>query len=153
MKPVVVRTRVPAGVAETFRLFTEEVDAWWKRGPRFRFGPDGREGILAFEGRVGGRFVERFPEGDALSVGEVLAWEPPSGFAFRLHPSAPGGGPGTRVEVAFRAIDAATTEVTLTHSGLETVPAGGRTGALRSTALRNVLSVWWADLLSGLRRA
>ena len=149
MSEVVVRTRVRGAAAAAFRRFTAEVDGWWKRGPRFRFDPQGREGKLAFEEGEGGRFLERFGDDDVLEVGRVLTWEPPRLFAFRLHPPAPGGGSGTRVEVRFESTDDGFTRVTLTHSGLDTVPTGGRMRALRSTSLRNALSTWWADLLRG----
>jgi len=33
---------------EAFEVFTREIDAWWKRGPRYRFA----SGALRFEGRV-----------------------------------------------------------------------------------------------------
>ena len=103
--------------------------------------------MLAFEA---GRFVERFADGEELEVGIVLAWDPPESLAFRLHAPAPGAGPGTTVEVRFVAAGEATTEVVLTHRGLDEVPVGGRMGRLRSTALRSGVSVWWADLLRSL---
>lgn len=154
VKPVRARTRANASVARTFEAFTAEVDAWWRRGPRFRFDPDGREGVLTFEPRVGGRFVERFDDGEELVVGEVLSWSPPSGFAFALYPPVSFGGEGTRVEVHFHSVTSNDgrdrTEVTLEHHGLELVEAQHRSKGLRGTALRNVTSVWWADLLVAL---
>ncbi len=149
MTPVQVRTRVKADPARAFFAFTNEVDAWWRRGPRFRFGPAGRDGVLAFEPRVGGRFVERFDNGEELVVGDVVAWSPPDAFAFLMRPVAPGGGEGSRVEVRFVPVEGGGTEVVLTHHGLERVPLEARHAGLRGTALRNVISVWWADLLVG----
>jgi uncharacterized protein YndB with AHSA1/START domain len=147
MTPVRARTRVNASVERTFEAFTAEVDAWWRRGPRFRFDADGREGTLAFEPRVGGRFVERYEPGDERVVGEVLGWQPPHRIVFRLLPPVPSGGEGTRVEVTFTATDDGRTEVVLEHHGLEHVEARHRSQGLRGTALRSVTSVWWADLL------
>ena len=40
----VVTTVVPADPAAAFEVFTAQVDAWWKRGPHFRFGGE-REGV------------------------------------------------------------------------------------------------------------
>ena len=41
---------------ETFEVFTSEIDLWWGRGPRFRFGGK-RRGTLTFEPGVGGRLL------------------------------------------------------------------------------------------------
>jgi hypothetical protein len=143
------RVRVTVERARAYAVFTEEIDAWWKRGPRFRFG-EGREGRLVLEGRVGGRFLERFAEGDELVVGRVRVWDPPRSFTLALSPPAPGGGEGSEVEVRFTEVAANRTEVHVQHRGLDRLPGDPRTG-IRSTALRNVLAVWWADLLGGLR--
>src|SRR6266850_1351361 len=43
-----VTTLVEVDPAEAFEVFTREIDAWWKRGPRYRFA----SGALRFEGRV-----------------------------------------------------------------------------------------------------
>ncbi|MGF1467927.1 MAG: hypothetical protein ACFCGT_17540 [Sandaracinaceae bacterium] len=68
-KPTVrVQTRVAVPPDVAFRAFTQEVDAWWRRGPRFRFG-HGDEGVLRFEPRVGGRFLEERPGAELLEVG------------------------------------------------------------------------------------
>lgn len=50
MKPEFARvtTLVEVDPAEAFEVFTREIDAWWKRGPRYRFA----SGALRFEGRV-----------------------------------------------------------------------------------------------------
>ena len=83
----VVRVTATVGVEleEAFRLFTEEVDAWWRRGPRFRPGID-RTGVLRFEGHVGGRFVEVFDEeaGDVFVLGRIVTWEPASRLVFEM---------------------------------------------------------------------
>lgn len=50
---VVVTTVVPADAITTFALFTEDVDNWWKQGPRFR----GAGGTLRFESGEGARRV------------------------------------------------------------------------------------------------
>ena len=44
------RARVTVGVAlpleQAFRIFTEEIELWWRRGPRFRCAP-GDAGLIA----------------------------------------------------------------------------------------------------------
>ena len=51
---VTVTTVVAVEPDAAFRLFTEQVDAWWKRGPRFRF-LDGHAGMMRFEPGSSGR--------------------------------------------------------------------------------------------------
>ena len=57
------QARVIVGVAvppeEAFRVFTQEVDLWWRRGRRFRNAP-GEQGIVCIEPGVGGRLFESF---------------------------------------------------------------------------------------------
>ena len=45
---VVVTTVVAVDPAVAFAVFTEEVGAWWKQGPRFRVRPD-RSSTVRFE--------------------------------------------------------------------------------------------------------
>ena len=137
------RTRVRVSVEQAFHVFTTEIDAWWKRGPRFRFGD--HDGELELEPHVDGRFFERFTDGEVRVVGRVLVWEPPTRLVLAWSPSERGGGPHSEVEVRFSAVDGAT-EVHVQHRGLESRPRDDAKG-LRSTALRNILAVWWADLL------
>ncbi|MEN0066806.1 MAG: hypothetical protein AAGA48_32035 [Myxococcota bacterium] len=144
-----VRTRVRAPLERTFVLFATQINTWWKRGPRFRFG-EGREGNLILEPWVGGRFFERFVDAPDCVIGRVDVWEPPragtSTCRLVLAWSPPEGGrEASKLEVRFKTV-AGGTEVHLQHRGLEKHPGKSGTG-LRSTALRNVKAVWWADLV------
>lgn len=57
------RARVTVGVAlppdRAFRVFTEEIELWWRRGPRFRCAP-GDSGLIALGPRAGGRVFESY---------------------------------------------------------------------------------------------
>jgi uncharacterized protein YndB with AHSA1/START domain len=149
---VTVTTVVAVPPAEAFRLFTGEVDAWWGRGPRFRFGPSG-DGTLRFEPGVGGRLVEEFADGTPPHVvGRITAWEPGRRlvFGFRARTFAPGG--TTEVEVLF-AREGRATRVTVHHRGWAAVPADepwrrGWTGG----AFATVLGAWWGEQVARLRR-
>lgn len=101
-----VRVRCPADHA--FRVFTERVDQWWP--PTHRRLPGGR---LVLEPGPQGRLTEQGPDGTALEIGRVTAWDPPRalGFAWRL--GAPADAP-TSVTVAFVPQDDATL-VEVTH--------------------------------------
>ena len=58
---VTVTTVVEVAPETAFTVFTEEVDAWWKHGPRFRPGGD-RPSSMRFESGVGGRLLEVYED-------------------------------------------------------------------------------------------
>jgi hypothetical protein len=77
-----VSVRVPPH--EAFALFTGHIDAWWKRGVRFRHGGARSGALVHLEPREGGRLFESFTreggEPVVVEVGRVLVWEPPSAY-------------------------------------------------------------------------
>src|SRR5262249_45926888 len=69
---------------DAFRIFTEEIDQWWRRGLRYRVA-GGNRGFIHLEPKLGGRLYESFEEGAATRVfetGTITAWEPPSRLVF-----------------------------------------------------------------------
>jgi hypothetical protein len=148
---VTVATQVDVDPDTAFRLFTEDVDAWWLRGPGQRFG-GARTGRLRFEPGPGGRLVEVFdaPAGE-YEVGRVRIWEHGARlvFAFRAPSFAPGE--STEVEVRFEPAGAGT-RVTLEHRGWSALRSGhpARRG-LEGPAFEGMLGLWWADRLRRLR--
>ncbi len=143
------RVEVPPGVA--FELFTEQVDAWWKHGARFR--PAVHEaGTLCFEPRAGGRFLETYPRGDAFELGWVRIWEPGTRLVFGMGGRDFASDESTEVEVCFEA-EGRGTRVTVTHRGWDALRPGhpARHG-LDGPAFADVMGVWWADLLNASRR-
>jgi len=94
----------------SFRVFCENISEWWPGG----FG--GKDAKIILEGRVGGRFYERRPDGTEYQIGQVSAYQPPSVVAFTWR--APSWDVHTQVEVRFAAEDTGT-RVVLEHSGLE----------------------------------
>jgi hypothetical protein len=145
-----VTTTVAVDPATAFAIFTEEVDLWWRRGPRYRFG-GGREGALAFEPGVGGRLVEVYAAGDEYEVGRVRAWQPGRRLAFVWRGTTFAPGEETEVEVRFERV-AAGTRVTLEHRGWEALRADhpARHG-LTGPAFASMVGLWWGDLLTTLR--
>ena len=144
---------VAVATADAFAVFTQEIDAWWRQGPRFRIG--GRHpGRLAFEPGVGGVLVETVELPHAtrrFEVGRITAWEPPVRLAFEWRGVNFGAGEKTVVEVVFRAQGEGTL-VTVRHHGWSTLrddhPARhGLTGA----AFSRMIGMWWADQLTALR--
>ena len=99
---VSVSIEVEAKPERVFAAFTEEIDAWWARGPRFRFLAP-YDGTMTLEPGVGGRLlhVQDAAAGRLFVVGRVEVWEPPRRLALTWR--LPNFGPDqeTWVEVSF----------------------------------------------------
>lgn len=144
--PVRVSVFVPADVAATFRLFTEETDSWWKRGSRFRIA-GANHGTLHLEPRSSGRLFESFDSGGVTRVvrtGRVRTWEPPTRLTFEWRAVLCAPDEVTHVEVTFEP-SATATRVTLTHRGWSALapdhPARRALGPI---------NVFWGELMTSL---
>jgi uncharacterized protein YndB with AHSA1/START domain len=122
------RARVSVMVAvdrETaFRIFTEEIDQWWRRGLKYRVAGTKR-GFIRLEGGVGGRVFESFdgPSGTRIvETGKITSWEPPSQFAFEWRAVNFTPAETTLVEVVFESQRSGTL-VTVTHRGWSAIRA------------------------------
>ncbi len=148
---VSVLVRVPP--ADAFRIFTEEIDAWWRRGLRYRIG-EGRS-VVHLEPKLGGRLFETFQSPDGAErvkeTGRVTGYEPP--FRLVLEWRAVNFAPGesTEVEVRFDASPSGTL-VTVCHRGWSKLRADHpvRHGQEPARFLRSMGS-WWGDLMTSLR--
>jgi uncharacterized protein YndB with AHSA1/START domain len=145
-------TVVAVEPAVAFAVFTEEIDLWWRRGPRFRWRPD-HNGKLRFEGRVGGRLVEVIDDaaGDQFEVGRILTWDPGERLVFEFRALNFEPDQRTEVEVRFEAVPSGT-RVSVEHRGWDALPAdhAARHG-LAGDAFAGMMGVWWADLLVAAR--
>jgi uncharacterized protein YndB with AHSA1/START domain len=148
MKPEVARvtTVVEVDPADAFAVFTQEIDAWWKQGPRYRPG----SGALRFEGGPGGRLVEADESGE-IEIGRVLVWEPGSRLVFEWRGRNFAPGEVTVVEVRFERAEHGT-RVVLEHRGWEAIAATHpvRHG-LPAPAFTDMIGLWWAELLTSYR--
>jgi uncharacterized protein YndB with AHSA1/START domain len=126
--PVVKQVLVRADAERAFARFTAEIASWWPLASHSVF--EGEADGLTFEGRVGGRIVERAPDGRESVWGTVQAWDPPRRVAFTWHP---GRDPATAqdVEVTFTP-EGDRTRVRLTHTGFERL--GEKDGRLAARA-------------------
>lgn len=105
--------RVERSPEISFRVFVETIGEWWPKGPSF----NGK--LLAdmiIEGRIGGRFFERYADGTEYEIGRITAFQPPTlvGFTWR----APSWDRTTQVQIRFTA-EGSGTRVELEHSGWE----------------------------------
>ena len=114
---VVRSVEVSVDPETAFRIFTEEIDAWYERG-RYSWNDPERAVAIRFED---GRLLEVWDEGDGFEMGFVTAWEPGERLAFAYRSVHLPPEIHTEVEVRFDPV-AAGTRVTLEHRGLEQLP-------------------------------
>ena len=138
---------------DAFDVFTREIDAWWKQGPRYRIAGR-RRGTLFIEGHVGGRLFETFdletgPQ--TIEVGRITEWAPPAKFSmeWRVVNFAPHE--RTFVEVTFEPSGDGTL-VTVHHYGWSALPDDHpvRHG-LVGPAFARMIGMWWGALMTALR--
>ncbi|MEO8057532.1 MAG: SRPBCC domain-containing protein [Burkholderiales bacterium] len=140
--------------AEAFDAFTQDIDLWWRRGPRFR-NARGEQGIVCIEPGVGGRVFESFdsPSGETvIEIGRTQVWEPPHRLLFTWRYSNFAPGESTEVEVLFQP-SANGCRVTVVHRGWSQVrPDHPVRHGLASAEFIRMIALWWADLLRSLAK-
>jgi uncharacterized protein YndB with AHSA1/START domain len=106
---------VPVDPETAFRVFTDEIDAWYVRSRHSWVAPDRAVGIRFEDGYL----RELWSDGGHVDTGRVIAWDPPHRLVWAdlLNPTG-----AMEIEVAFTPVDGGT-EVTLEHRGLDTLPA------------------------------
>ena len=115
VEPVRMTVRVRRNIEDAFDIFTRDIGSWWPLD-KASFGGD-RASELHFEPYVGGRFYERYKDGEEHTGGRVLRWEPPRLVAYTWQHddwSAP-----TEVEVKFIEEGPTVTRVELEHRAWE----------------------------------
>lgn len=149
---ITVSTLVAVDPATAFAVFIDEVDVWWRRGPKYRTRP-GSMSTMRFEPGVGGRLVEVFDEaaGDLFEIGRIRTWEPGRLLAFDWRGPNFEPGQSTAVEVRFEAVPQGT-RVTVEHSGWYGLPQDHpvRHG-LPDDAFARMWGGWWRDQMTSLR--
>ncbi|MBS0447835.1 MAG: SRPBCC domain-containing protein [Proteobacteria bacterium] len=140
--------------ARAFELFTEDIDIWWRRGPRFRSSASVR-GMLFIEPGPGGRIFES--EGDGahetvFEIGRVSVWEPPHRLVFSWRAVNFAPDEATEVEALFEPGASGGTRLTVTHRGWSRIRLDHpvRHGHAEAKFIR-VTALWWADLMTALR--
>jgi uncharacterized protein YndB with AHSA1/START domain len=146
-----VLVKVPP--SEAFRIFTEEIDLWWRSGRKYRLGERGRS-TIHLEPHLGGRLFESY-EGDTGPVlvqsGTVRVWEPAERLVLEWRAVNFAPLEQTEVEVLFEPSPSGTL-VTVHHRGWAILRGDHpvRHGADVPAFIR-MMGMWWGDLLSSLR--
>jgi hypothetical protein len=130
--PIVKRIDVRRSAADAFRIFTEEMTAWWPLATHTRARTAAGEVTerVTVEPRIGGRIFETLNDGRELDWGEVTAFEPGGLFAmaWRMGRSAE---QSTDITVRFEPLSDLSCRVTLTHENWERL--GDEGAKLRDT--------------------
>ena len=148
-----ITVHVAAPPAVAFRVFTDEIDLWWRRGLKYRVAGT-RRGIIRLEPGVGGRLFESFESDDGTRVvqtGRVTSWEPPARLVFEWRAVNFAPAERTEVEVLFQPASGGTL-VTVQHRGWKNIRSDhpARHGLDVAPFLR-MMGLWWGDLLTSLR--
>jgi uncharacterized protein YndB with AHSA1/START domain len=112
--------RVQAPIEIAWRVFTEQLGAWWPL-ENYKIGK-AKAVDAVIEPRVGGRWYERGEDGSTCDWGSVLAWEPPARLVlswditadWQYDPKLK-----TEIEVCFVAEGKSVTRVELEHRRLD----------------------------------
>jgi uncharacterized protein YndB with AHSA1/START domain len=118
--PVVKSIDVRRTPADAFRLFTEEISAWWpmKKHSRAKDALGEVTVRVDLEPRVGGRIYETLNTGERRDWGEVLAFDPGRRLliSFQMGRLKEKSG---EVEIRFDPLSGGACRVTLVHSHWE----------------------------------
>jgi uncharacterized protein YndB with AHSA1/START domain len=152
------QARVSVAVAvepvAAFRIFTEEIDRWWRRGPKYR-NAGSNSGLIHLEPRLGGRLFESFAIADGESVvevGRVKVWEPPTRVVFSWRNATFAPDESTEVEVEFTPSGAGTL-VVVTHRGWSALrPDHPARHGLEGADFARMIGLWWGEQMTALRR-
>jgi uncharacterized protein YndB with AHSA1/START domain len=136
-----------------FRVFTEEIDQWWRRGLRYRIGGKGRS-VIHLELWVGGRLFESLETASGVRVvetGRIRVWEPPTRLVFEWRAVNFAPSEKTEVEVLFQPAPNGTL-VTVTHRGWSCIrPDHPARHGLAVPAFLRMMGLWWGELMTSLR--
>jgi uncharacterized protein YndB with AHSA1/START domain len=151
-----VSLRIAAPQTLAFRVFTEEIDGWWRHGKKYRLG---EPSVMHLDPGIDGRLTEtlsRDGKSRSFEIGRVTTWEPPRRLVIAWRAvNFRNRDPDTEVEVTFeRAIghSGEGTLVTVEHRGWSRVrddhPVrhGQPPQAFIASHAR-----WWGDLAAALQ--
>lgn len=110
--PVIRAAWVNRSAEDAFRIFTQEIGAWWPLPTHGIFG-DRSGGVIFRDGKL----IEFAVDGTEAVWGEVAVWDPPTRLVIAWHPGRDIA-EASEVEVSFEAgTDATGTRVVVEHRG------------------------------------
>lgn len=112
--------------AEAFEKFRHDVSRWWPK--EYTYSGASMEDLF-LEGRKGGVFWERGPEGFRVDLARVMRWVPPEKMVLRWHISPhhrpePDPVRASEVEIRFVPTATGTVRIELEHRGFSQHGAG-----------------------------
>lgn len=110
-KSIIIRRDIEAA----FRVWTSQINVWWPKGHSISSNPKTQ---VFIEGKVGGRFYERTPDGREYIWGKVTVWDPPHRLVYHWYLGSSIERP-TEVDIQFTAQAEAITRVDVKHHGPE----------------------------------
>ena len=134
---ITITTVVDVDPSTAFRIFTEDIDAWWRRTPR-HLTDSTRSAKVRFDS---GSLVEIYDDA-TIAIGVVTTWEPGRRVVLSWLGSQPGPAEETEVEIRFEPLEGRT-RVILEHRGW--------TGLQLGDAKSSVIGLWWSELLVTFR--
>jgi uncharacterized protein YndB with AHSA1/START domain len=108
--------QIEATLEDTFRIFTQEIAAWWPFEGREVL--DGPKEAVVLEPYAGGRLYERTVDGREGDWGSVVEYQAPSRLVLRWHPGYTED-LATTITVELQALDVKLTNLVLVHAGWE----------------------------------
>jgi hypothetical protein len=146
-----VSLRVAARQDLAFRVFTEEIDAWWRHGKRYRMG---EQSVMRLTAGVGGVLTETVVHAGkerTFEIGRVTVWEPPRRLVIEWRAvNFKVRDPSTEVEITFeRAIghSGEGTLVSLEHRGWSQIrPDHPVRHGQEPRSFIAAQGRWWSDL-------
>jgi uncharacterized protein YndB with AHSA1/START domain len=146
-----VTVSVNVSPEEAFVIFTEDIDLWWRRGPRFR-SLMGDRALICIEPGLNGRVFESYESDDdkeqVIEIGRTKVWDPPHRLLFEWRVSNFAPTERTEVEVLF-VPSASGTRVTVIHRGWHAIRQNhpARHG-LQGAEFIRMYGLWWGDQMS-----
>ena len=138
-----------------FEVFTEQIDAWWRHGMKFRNGARSLS-VLHLEPRLGGRLFETIAapgsaDAHVVQTGTVTGWQPPHALQIEWRAINFAPHEATTVSVSFEPRRGGT-QVTLVHAGFATLPPDHpvRHGQPVPRFIAG-MGLWWSDQMTSLR--
>ncbi len=146
--PVRQSITIESSIEHTFEVFVSELASWWPLDP-FSFGGRERIDTVWIDRRIGGRVIERWRDGRELDWGKVLDWHAPSGFTMTWNVT----GEPTEVEVRFKTLEPALTQVEVEHRGWDKLNDEQLAAAcaLPGGYLGGAFTQGWAAILTSLK--